>query len=41
MVVIGCILLVSVVVLGFLCYKRLMKACDGMLERLENVPRNS
>lgn len=40
MVVIGCILIVAVVVLGFFYYRRLMKACDSILERLENVPRN-
>ena len=36
MVAIGCILLVSLFVLGYLYYKRLMKACNSILERLES-----
>ena len=41
MVVIGCIFAVVLLVWGYVYYKRLMKACDSILERLENVPRNS
>ena len=41
MVVIGCIFAVVLLVWGYVYYKRLMKACDSILDRLENVPRNS
>ena len=41
MVVIGCVFAVVMLVWGYVYYKRLMKACDSILERLENVPRNS
>ena len=40
MVVIGCIFAVVLLVWGYVYYKRLMKACDSILDRLENVPRN-
>ena len=35
MVVIGCIFAVVLLVWGYVYYKRLMKACDSILERLE------
>ena len=41
MVVIGCIFAVVLLVWGYVYYKCLMKACDSILDRLENVPRNS
>ena len=36
MVVIGCIFAVVLLVWGYVYYKRLMKACDSILERLES-----
>ena len=36
MVIIGCVFVVVMVVLGYFYYKRLLKACDSILERLES-----